>query len=306
MSDDVPSLSDFEQWLKDKVKKNGDKLLPSTIERYTDFAEPLFTLGERIKDREVVIPIAQKMVGQNTVMYFTIKNLFAFLEYPVGSISLIKAPMVRAKAVNSRRFLQSRVMSRNELSKVFNEITDPTLNLAVRVLYDTACRRAELMSIQWKDIDWKNPKKRKGDVEFIAQGIYAEIRIRGKGNKIRTVYLGKETADIIKNHHLNVKYWHKDDYLIRFMNKTTGAPVQEQANKLYKLIVKQTDKILGRHLSPHCYRHSRATAMADQGADILDIASYLGHSSIVTTRIYVELSSFRARRAFALYSKPIE
>lgn len=262
---------------------------------------PLFRLGERIKDPEVVIPVAQRMVGQNAVMYFAIKNLFAFLEYPVGSISRIKAPIVRAKAVNSKRFLQSRIISRQELSRLFKEITDPTLNLAIRVLYDTACRRAELLSILWKDIHWKSPKK-PADAEYITQGIYAEIRIRGKGNKIRTVYLGKETARLIRVAHLN-NPWEKEEPLIQFMSKVTDEPVKEQAGKLYKSIVKEVDRVLSRHVSPHGFRHTRATHMADMGADILSIAAYLGHENISTTKIYVEISSHRARQAFAMYTK---
>jgi integrase len=297
----VPSVADFEAWLSQKVKGNGDKLLPSTIERYVALAEPFFSLGEELFNHEVVLARAQAIIASNNVLYFALKNMMEFLGYPRSVIDSFKAPRSRAKAASSQRFLQSKVLTRQEVQRLLAEISDPILALAFRVMYDTACRRAELLSIRWKEVYWKSRTKPE-DASFIEQGIFAEVRIRGKGGKFRTVYFGKETADYIKRLHLQ-DAWEPDDYLVRFFARNfQGRLLKDQANKLYKSLVKEADRIIGRHVHPHALRHTRLTHLADAGADILDIAAFAGHEDISTTKIYVEISSHRARLAFANYS----
>jgi len=297
----VPSSADFEAWLGAKVKGNGDKLLPSTIERYVALTEPFFSLGEGLFDHDAVVKRAQALCSSNSVLYFALKNLMEFLEYPDAVVASFKAPKSRAKASSSQRFLQSKVLARQEVRRLLEEIDDTLLLLAFRVLYDTACRRAELLSIRWKDIYWKS-KSEPRDADFLAQGIYAEVRLLGKGGKYRTVYFSKDTADAIRLAHLNDP-WEPDDFLIRFSAQgANGRVLKDQANKLYKMLVKEAERIIGRHVHPHALRHTKLSHLADAGADILDIAAFAGHQDITVTKIYVEISAHRARLAFANYS----
>lgn len=146
--------------------------------------------------------------------------------------------------------------------------------IMVSVFYLSGMRRAELAMLRLHDIDLKKHL----------------INVIGKGNKQRFVPLGDAISDDLKfytnlrNNFVAGKSAHKG-YL--FLNYR-GEPLTMRS---IDRIVKKYCSRLGKRVTPHMLRHSFATHMLENGADILAIKEILGHSSLATTQKYTHLTT---------------
>jgi len=144
----------------------------------------------------------------------------------------------------------------------------------LETLYGCGLRVSELVSLKISDL-------------FFDEGF---IKITGKGNKQRFVPVGKLTQKYIqiykdyKRTDLNIKKGHEDTL---FLNRRGSQLTRAM---LFTIIKDLTVKInLNKNISPHTLRHSFATHLLENGADLRSIQLMLGHESITTTEIYVHL-----------------
>ena len=144
----------------------------------------------------------------------------------------------------------------------------------LETLYGCGLRVSELVSLKISDL-------------FFEEGF---IKITGKGNKQRFVPIGNLTQKYItiyrktKRIHLNIKKGHEDTL---FLNRRGG---QLSRAMVFTIIKDLAIKInLNKSISPHTLRHSFATHLLENGADLRSIQLMLGHESITTTEIYVHL-----------------
>ena len=144
----------------------------------------------------------------------------------------------------------------------------------LETLYGCGLRVSELVELKISDL-------------FFDEGF---VKITGKGNKQRFVPIGeltKKFIDIYVNHNrivLNIQKGHEDTlFLNRRGKKLTRAMI-------FTIIKDLAVKIeLNKAISPHTFRHSFATHLLENGADLRSIQLMLGHESITTTEIYVHL-----------------
>ncbi|WET01392.1 site-specific tyrosine recombinase XerD [Flavobacterium sp. YJ01] len=144
----------------------------------------------------------------------------------------------------------------------------------LETLYGCGLRVSELITLKISDL-------------FFDEGF---IKITGKGNKERFVPIGPLTQkyiDLYRNEirvHLNIKKGAEDTlFLNRRGNQLTRAMI-------FTIIKDLAQKIsLKKSISPHTLRHSFATHLLENGADLRSIQLMLGHESITTTEIYVHL-----------------
>lgn len=144
----------------------------------------------------------------------------------------------------------------------------------LETLYGCGLRVSELVSLKISDL-------------FFEEGF---IKITGKGNKERFVPIGNLTQKYIEIYqkearvHLKIKKGHEDTlFLNRRGNQLTRAMI-------FTIIKDLAVKIgLNKNISPHTLRHSFATHLLENGADLRSIQLMLGHESITTTEIYVHL-----------------
>lgn len=146
----------------------------------------------------------------------------------------------------------------------------------IEVLYGCGLRVSELIDLKISDINFK-------------EGF---IKVEGKGKKIRHVPLAKYTSKLIKNYIENVRINNKinkkyEDIL--FLNSRGSA----MSRVIVFIIIKELAEKAGirKNISPHTFRHSFATHMLQNGADLRFIQEMLGHSSITTTEIYTHLNT---------------
>ena len=144
----------------------------------------------------------------------------------------------------------------------------------LETLYSCGLRVSELISLKISDL-------------FFEEGF---IKITGKGNKQRFVPVGKSTIKIVTSYvnqirvHLTIQKSFEDTlFLNRRGRQLTRAMV-------FTIIKNLAIKInLNKTISPHTFRHSFATHLLENGADLRSIQLMLGHESITTTEVYMHL-----------------
>ena len=148
--------------------------------------------------------------------------------------------------------------------------------LILEMLYSSGVRVSELANMKLKDIDFKDKK----------------ILVLGKGNKERYVYYGSKCDSLLK------KYLDMDhmDSPYLFIGKRKDRLNEREI----RLIVTESAKKAGIniHVTPHTLRHTYATHMLNEGADLKSVGDLLGHESLSTTQIYTHISNERLRQIY--------
>ena len=123
------------------------------------------------------------------------------------------------------------------------------------------------------------------------------IRVTGKGDKQRLVPLGsysKKFIQIYKNDVRNLKKIKKEDSDVLFLNRNGGKMTRAM---IFTIIRKSAQNVgIKKKISPHTFRHSFATHLLENGADLRSIQLMMGHESITTTEIYTHLDNKHLRK----------
>ena len=170
----------------------------------------------------------------------------------------------------------------NQIEELFiknRRRTDPLMlrdEALIEFLFYTGVRASELVSIKLTDINIKT----------------RVVRIIGKGNKERMVPFTKECADTINDYLLNCRPSLANKSLpqstILFLNNNGEQLTVRGLEYILKSIEEKTGDDVGLH--PHLLRHSFASALLSNGADLRVIQELLGHESLNTTQIYTHIS----------------
>ncbi len=198
-----------------------------------------------------------------------ITALSKFLDYLVIARKLDYNPINNIrKASRLYRNMDKRVnvdIGMKDVSKVIRFSKAQTA-LIVQFLTNTGVRVSELIKIRNDDVKINDE--------------YAEIRIRGKGKKERSIYISKELYNKIK-----MIFNRESDLLFH-----SAAGKQLIRQNLYKQVHNAFKKLTGKEVHPHTLRHLCAThRYVENGEDIKAISSYLGHSSsAITLDMYVD------------------
>jgi integrase/recombinase XerC len=143
----------------------------------------------------------------------------------------------------------------------------------IELLYGCGLRRAELIQLRWQDWDSSN----------------AQLTVTGKRSKVRILPLTRELMDVL-NHYKAVFSQNAEIVMTKSLFVTT------KGDPLYPKLVGDIVRIaLSRvstreQLSPHVLRHSFATHLLDQGADLNAVKTLLGHANLAATQIYTHQS----------------
>lgn len=174
----------------------------------------------------------------------------------------------------------------NELEELFaacdTSISLGQRNLAIlEVLYATGTRVSELINIKLEDINFSEK----------------QIKVLGKGNKERMVFLGEYAVDALEDY-LNDGYLFLNKYNLDYVflnhlgNKITRRGIEDILTKL----IKKTS--IDKKISPHMIRHSFATHLLNEGCDLESVQEMLGHESISATAIYTHVTDDRIKEIY--------
>ena len=158
--------------------------------------------------------------------------------------------------------------------------------LILELFYATGVRISEMINIKINDIRME-------------EGI---IHILGKGSKERIVMMGDEATKVLRNYLeiINEKKTKNETYLFPALRASKNGIKATISSKTVFNIVKKYLKIISNDekLSPHSLRHTFATHMLDNGADLMAIKDMLGHNSLSSTQIYTHLQPEKLKKIY--------
>ncbi len=174
-----------------------------------------------------------------------------------------------------------KVMSVAEIEAILkNNLTDIE-SVIMELLYGAGLRVSELVELNVNNIDLAS----------------RYVRCFGKGSKERIIPIGekakKAVLKYLKDRELILKRYKIDSK--KFLIKENGHFVTRQ--DVYVFIRKQGE-LLKKHISPHTLRHSFATHMLENGADLRVVQELLGHSDVSTTQLYTHVSKKRLKDVY--------
>ncbi len=173
-----------------------------------------------------------------------------------------------------------KAIEKSQMIELFKNLNNSKKNnaklyiLVLKLIYLSGLRISEALNLKWSDINYQDNS----------------IYVYGKGSKERKVY-------IIKDFLVQLEYLDKDNQFIFTINKKkiTARSVNKFLENCY------FDSIIKTKLSTHTFRHSFATTMLENNADIRHIQKLLGHSSISTTEIYTRVAKTMKKRVLDSY-----
>ena len=148
----------------------------------------------------------------------------------------------------------------------------------LEVLYSTGARVSELVALDAGDV-------------VPAEGV---VRLRGKGRKERIVPIGTVALDAIRAYHARRSAIRRDSPLMKSSDRavfTNSAGRRLTTRTVARIVAKYSRRLPGGAVSPHALRHSFATHLLDEGADLRAIQEMLGHASLNTTQKYTHLAA---------------
>ncbi|MDP3976202.1 MAG: tyrosine-type recombinase/integrase [bacterium] len=223
--------------------------------------------------------------------------LRAFLKYVTKhDIKTLAPEKIELSKIPERtvEFLENeelvRIFSAVDMSKASGRRDDAILQM----LYSTGLRVSELVNLNRDSVDLKR----------------REFMIRGKGRKQRIVFLTALAAEALEKY-LNLRI---DNFEPLFVSGGRGRKVSEDilsgekkrlsARSVQNMVSKYARKAgVIKKVSPHTLRHSFATTLLRNGADIRSVQEMLGHASITTTQIYTHITNSRLREVHEKFHK---
>jgi site-specific recombinase XerD len=230
---------------------------------------------------------ALKKVTQN----YHIIALRTFLKY-LARVGIQTVPAERVE-LGKQEDREVTFLQADELRRLFDAPKGSGLDslrdkAILTILFSTGMRVSELCSLNRDEIDLKG----------------GELSVRGKGSKIRVVFLSDETIKNIQDYF--TKRPDVDEALfIRIPKNGTFSKDLSPSSRGLRLTPRSIQRILkkysiragivGKKISPHTLRHSFATDLLRNGADIRSVQVMLGHASVTTTQIYTHVTDKQLR-----------
>ena len=146
----------------------------------------------------------------------------------------------------------------------------------LELFYSTGMRLSELVALNVADID-----------------TYPEtVRVFGKGKKERLCPVGSKALEAVQRYRLKAGVHDGPLFLSKLRTRITGQAVDDVIMKYWRA------SGLPVHLTPHKLRHSFATHLLNNGADLRSVQELLGHASLSTTQIYTHVSTQRMKEVY--------
>lgn len=194
----------------------------------------------------------------------SLKSFFRFLT----NEGIIKSNPAKTIPLAKQERKLPKTLEVKDILKVITFAESLRDRLIFEILFATGIRREELVKLKVSDIDFT----------------HGLIRIRGKGKKERYVPVAPATLERIKEYVEETK----SEWLFPGRNDTHLTPT-----RVNEIFMYYRDKLNIPNLTPHKLRHTFATVMFENGADIKVIQDLMGHASINTTNIYAKTSNKR-------------
>lgn len=226
-----------------------------------------------------IIDLREKNYSATSVMR-KIASLRGFFKWLCASEICIQNPTLTLEQPKIPRKLP-KIMTINEIENILRANLTKLERLIVELLYGCGFRVSELVNLKTNSID--------------LNANY--LKCSGKGSKERLVPLGSKAKEALG------EYFSQRDFLVKKYNLETKNLLISDSGRfltrqdIYNFIHEQGKKI-HKNISPHTLRHSFATHLLENGADLRIVQELLGHSDVSTTQLYTHISKKRLKEVY--------
>lgn len=255
-------LFDFSEFL------NNKDVSKITYNDITSYINHLYDKKEKDKS------IARKIVSIRTFFNYLMKEG----KIKVNPSEKLESPKLKKTLPNT--------LSLEEVDKLLSikpkDAKDWRNKAMIELMYGTGMRVSELVNLELNDINLKDNY----------------VRVYGKGKKERIVFMADVTTDVLDKY-INI---YRNSLLKGYLTdkvflSSYGKGITRQG--FFKILKKEAEKAgIKKSFSPHTLRHSFATHLLENGADLRSIGEMLGHENIKTTQIYTHLSNNKKRKDY--------
>ena len=265
-------------------------LSQNTIDAYrrdlSDFAQNVEDIHSinRMNINAYVRTLRERKLAPTSVIR-KVASLRGFFKWATSSGILEKNPAATLEQPKTPQRLP-KVVSVKEIDEMLHNNLTPLEHVMMELLYSCGLRVSELVNLKLNDIDLSSKY----------------VRCFGKGSKERIIPIGEQAKAMLQ------EYFPTRDLLVKKYNLTTknllikdnGHFVTRQ--DVYNFIHAQ-GKLIHKNISPHTLRHSFATHLLENGADLRVVQELLGHSDVSTTQLYTHISKKRLKEVYFSINK---
>lgn len=288
----ITNLQAYQDYL-DKEKNYSPLTVQAYLADIRSFQTYLIAVKEAIPLEEVnytqirswIVDLVDNNIS-NTSINRKIASLKSFYKFLLKIQQITINPLLKHKSLKTAKKIQI-PFSEKELQDVFefnnyeNSFEGIRNQLIIELFYTTGIRRAELINIKTRQIDFSQKS----------------IKVIGKRNKERIIPLLDCTLQLIKTYNEernDLEGIKENDVLILSTagNKVSESFVYRLIKEYFSTVSQKTKK------SPHVLRHSFATHLLNNGADLNSVKELLGHASLSSTQIYTHSSLAELKKVY--------
>lgn len=231
--------------------------------------------------RNFIVELSENKISKRSInrKISSLRSFYLFL-LRLGEIEI--SPL---ETITSLKFYAEKQipMSQEEMELLQNNVMDKVENVLdrciIEVLYQTGIRKAELCGLIFENVNLE----------------VQQLKILGKGNKERYIPISEDLANLLKNY-LQIRKPKEEVKSYFFVNKL-GKKLTEKF--VYVVVNKYLSLVTSKEkTSPHILRHSFATHVLDNGAEISKVKKILGHSSLASTQVYTNANIEQLKKVF--------
>ncbi len=235
--------------------------------------------------REWMIYLFEEQKMKSASVNRKLSTLRSFYHYLIKIGELKANPMTRITGPKKEKVLpvfirekeMDRLIDMLDEDKSYEGLLNKTV---VLMLYLTGMRRAELLGLEDRDVDFVNK----------------QIKVTGKRNKQRIIPFGKELEDCMREY-LESRFNEFGRGFEKFFVDTKGFELSK--SRVESIVKSNLSKVTTQQRrSPHVLRHTFATAMLNHDADLMSIQKLLGHTSLNTTQVYTHVSFEELKKTY--------
>lgn len=277
-------ISDFLVYM-DKLKNSSKHTLRAYKRDLLDFYEYVKKNNFDYKNisrnslRGFLIELREKGLDKRSISR-KISSIRSFYKFLLKDGAIEKNSLVSLELPKIDKKLPT-FLTEEEVIKLINAPNEETLigfrdKLILIFLYSTGMRVSEIVSLKVSQLDLDK----------------GEVIITGKGKKDRVIFLTEELKDLIREY-LNKR---KKNSNVLFINRN-GKPLTDKGIRL--LVEKYAKKVVPyKKVTPHTLRHTFATHLLTNGADLRVVQELLGHTKLSTTQIYTHLTKENLKKIY--------